>query len=147
MNEVSAFGVTLQKPPTWEDRTQMVVVSDTGADFRANVVVVREERRGRSIDELLADHFSTLDSTFDSWLIAADRHQVYGRNSGHLIDYTFRAGGIEYRQLQFFVTTTELFVTFTYSNTAARFDTDLDQVLGIFGTAQVAETADDQPAG
>jgi hypothetical protein len=144
MNEVSAFGVTLQKPPSWEDRTQIVVVSDVGEEFRPNIVVVREARRGRSIDELLADHFSTLDGTFDSWQVIADRHQVYGRNSGHLIDYTFRSAGTEYRQLQFFVTTREEFVTFTYSNIATRFEKDLDDALGILGTARIAAT-DEEP--
>ncbi len=120
-------------PPGWEDRSQLIILSDEGADFRANIVVVKEELKDRSLEEFIDKHIGTLRETFDGFSLGLDEPASFGPHQGHLIDYGFAAAGKFYRQRQFMVVAQGLVYTFTYSNTATEFDPGLallEQVVG-----------------
>jgi len=126
-------GVILPIPPGWEDRSQLIVVSNEGVDFRANIVVVKEELKDRSLEEFIDQHIGTLRNTFEGFSLGLEEPASFGPHRGHLIDYSFVAAGKSYRQRQFMVVAQGLVYTFTYSNTAAAFDPGLalfEQVVG-----------------
>jgi hypothetical protein len=122
MASVHAGGVNVPLLPGWEDRSQAIVVQTQETDgFRPNVVVVREESKGRTMDQFVAQHMETLKATFQQLRVGHSEPTALGRHFGHLIDYTFMAEGKRYRQAQFFTASEGRILTFTATNIFHRF--------------------------
>ncbi|MET7712390.1 tetratricopeptide repeat protein [Streptomyces sp. NPDC005407] len=122
MTFAGTSGVTVPVLPGWEDRSQTIVVRTRRAEeFAANIVVVREAVRGRSMEQFIGQHLNTLGKTFEALDIRRNERATLGAHSGHLIDYTFEANDKEYRQTQFFLTTDTSIITFTASHLSSQF--------------------------
>jgi len=114
--------VKLPVPPGWDDRSQLIIVSDSRSEvFRANIVVVSEPRGERSMEEFVDDHLGTLDQTFEGFRLYFDQPATLGAYDGYLIDYGFSVQERGYRQRQFFTIAGRTIFTFTYSDTAEGF--------------------------
>ncbi len=137
MRHAGLPGVILPIPPGWEDRSQLIIVSGEGADFRANIVVVNEELKDRSLEEFIDHQIGTLRETFDGFSLQLEEPASFGPHRGHLIDYGFVAAGKSYRQRQFMVVAQGLVYTFTYSNTAADFDPGLALLEQVASNARI----------
>ncbi|MER5940127.1 FxSxx-COOH system tetratricopeptide repeat protein [Streptomyces sp. NPDC001928] len=122
MKFTDVAGIGLPVLPGWEDRSQAILVQSEQEDgFAPNIVVTHEARRGRSLDQFLTQHLSTLEQTFSHLDVGRNEPATFGTHSGHLIDYVFLANDTEYRQAQFFLLTGKSVITFTASHTSRRF--------------------------
>ncbi|WP_371548619.1 tetratricopeptide repeat protein [Streptomyces sp. NBC_00554] len=122
MKFTGVASIVLPVLPGWEDRSQAILVQSEQEDgFAPNIVVTHEARHGRSLDQFLTQHLSTLEQTFNHLDIGRNEPATFGAHSGHLIDYTFLTNDKQYRQAQFFLFTGKSVITFTVSHTSRRF--------------------------
>ncbi|MFD8236849.1 tetratricopeptide repeat protein [Streptomyces sp. NPDC059696] len=122
MTSVHSSGVNVPLLPGWEDRSQAIVVQTEQTDgFRPNIVVVHEESKGRTVDQMVAETLANLKVTFQQLRVGHSEPATLGRHTGHLIDFTFTAEGKRYRQTQFFTASGAHVFTFTASHIAHRF--------------------------
>ncbi|MFE6825946.1 tetratricopeptide repeat protein, partial [Streptomyces sp. NPDC057690] len=122
MKFTGVASIVLPVLPGWEDRSQAILVRSEQEDgFAPNIVVTHEARHGRSLDQFLTQHLSTLEQTFNHLDIVRNEPATFGAHAGHLIDYTFLSNEKKYRQAQFFLLSSESVITFTVSHTAHRF--------------------------
>jgi hypothetical protein len=130
--------VKLPVPPGWEDRSQLIIVSDSHSDvFRANIVVVSEPQGERNMEEFVDDHIGTLDRTFERFRLDFDQPATFGAYEGYLIDYAFTVQEREYRQRQFFTLANRTIFTFTYSDTADGFPASVGVLEQVVSKAKI----------
>lgn len=133
-------GVILPIPVDWEDRTEPVVVIVSGeeAGFRPNIVVTTQGMDGRSLEEFVDDHVDGLRSTMDSFHLRLDEPASLGPHDGHLLEYDVDSDEEVYRQRQFMIVSRGRVHTFTYTDTAARFESGVSVMEEVVGGSVIA---------
>jgi hypothetical protein len=139
-------GVIMPVPPDWEDRSQLIVVSRYGGDFRPNIVIVSEPQRNETLQEFASRHLVTLQDTFENFVVVFDAPVTLGPYRGHLRDYRFIAGDRAYQQRQFHTIAGGLVYTFTYSDLEENFTSGMSTLEAVVGNTLLPHD-DDLVAG
>jgi len=113
--------LTIPLPEGWFDASQVVAMGPEEAGFRSSLVVsVEPARKAETVEQFSARLLPGVRKVAPGFVLIAEQLANFGGKDGVLREYTYEIEGTVVAQLQFYLVKSEIGLTFTYTQLAAR---------------------------